>query len=91
MNLHEDNEAFSEFVQLAAETFGLPQVYVEKDYWGRCILIHAQCVAATAIQETDKFVLIQCSYSWVRCGKVFSNISTLVQHEKSSLGNEVKL
>ena len=33
MNLHEDNEAFSEFVQLAAETFGLPQVYVEKDYW----------------------------------------------------------
>lgn len=30
MNLHEDNEAFSEFVQLAAETFGLPQVYVEK-------------------------------------------------------------
>ncbi len=33
MNVHEDNEAFSEFVQLAAETFGLPQVYVEKDYW----------------------------------------------------------
>ena len=33
MNLHEDNEAFSEFVQLTAETFGLPQVYVEKDYW----------------------------------------------------------
>ena len=33
MNLHEDNEAFCEFVQLAAETFGLPQVYVEKDYW----------------------------------------------------------
>ena len=33
MNLHEDNETFPEFVQLAAETFGLPQVYVEKDYW----------------------------------------------------------
>jgi len=33
MNLHEDNEAFSEAVQLTAETIGLPQVYVEKDYW----------------------------------------------------------
>ena len=33
MNLHENNEAFSEFVGLTAETIGLPQVYVEKDYW----------------------------------------------------------
>jgi len=33
MRLHEDPEAFSELVQSAAEAMGLPQVYVEKDYW----------------------------------------------------------
>ncbi|MYB35326.1 MAG: hypothetical protein F4X92_09470 [Gammaproteobacteria bacterium] len=33
MNLHDNKEDFSEFVQVAAETIGLPQVYVEKDYW----------------------------------------------------------
>lgn len=33
MNLHEDNEAFAELVEVAAEFIGLPQVYVEKDYW----------------------------------------------------------
>jgi len=32
MNLHEDGEAFSELVALAAEIIGLPQIYVEKDY-----------------------------------------------------------
>ena len=40
MNLHEGNEALSEFVQLAAENFGLPQVYVEKDYWATKSLKH---------------------------------------------------
>ncbi len=33
MNLHEDDEAFAELVAVTAETIGLPQVYVEKDYW----------------------------------------------------------
>lgn len=33
MKLHEDNEVFSELVAVTAETIGLPQVYVEKDYW----------------------------------------------------------
>jgi len=33
MNLHEDQEAFSELVEVTAATIGLPQVYVEKDYW----------------------------------------------------------
>ena len=33
MNLHEDKEIFDEMVSVAAETIGLPQVYVEKDYW----------------------------------------------------------
>lgn len=33
MNLHDDNEAFSELIEAAAESIGLPQVYVEKDYW----------------------------------------------------------
>lgn len=33
MKLHEDNEVFTELVAVTAETIGLPQVYVEKDYW----------------------------------------------------------
>ena len=33
MNLHEDNDAFSELVAAAAGAIGLPEVYVEKDYW----------------------------------------------------------
>lgn len=33
MNLHEDHEVFAELVAVTAATIGLPQVYVEKDYW----------------------------------------------------------
>lgn len=33
MKLHEDSEAFAELIEVAAESIGLPQVYVEKDYW----------------------------------------------------------
>lgn len=33
MRLHEDTEIFSELVQLTAEAVGLPQIYIEKDYW----------------------------------------------------------
>jgi hypothetical protein len=33
MNLHENTEVFSELVAVAAEAIGLPEVYVEKDYW----------------------------------------------------------
>lgn len=33
MILHEDTEAFSELVSEAAQQIGLPQIYVEKDYW----------------------------------------------------------
>jgi len=33
MNLHEDNDVFAELIEITAETIGLPQVYVEKDYW----------------------------------------------------------
>jgi hypothetical protein len=33
VKLHEDNEVFAELVAVTAETIGLPQVYVEKDYW----------------------------------------------------------
>jgi predicted nucleotidyltransferase component of viral defense system len=33
MNLHEDQDAFSELIQLTAEYIKLPQIYVEKDYW----------------------------------------------------------
>ena len=40
MNLHEDREAFSEFVQVAAEKVGFPQVFVEKDYWVTKALKH---------------------------------------------------
>jgi len=33
MKLHEDSDVFSELVAVTAEKIGLPQVYVEKDYW----------------------------------------------------------
>ena len=40
MNLHDDNESFSELIEAAAESIGLPQVYVEKDYWVTKALKH---------------------------------------------------
>ncbi|VAW99555.1 hypothetical protein MNBD_GAMMA23-1872 [hydrothermal vent metagenome] len=40
MKLHEDNEVFTELVAVTAETIGLPQVYVEKDYWVTKALKH---------------------------------------------------
>jgi predicted nucleotidyltransferase component of viral defense system len=33
MELHDDDELFTELVEVTAETIGLPQLYVEKDYW----------------------------------------------------------
>lgn len=33
MKLHEDKEAFTDLIEAAAQAIGLPQVYVEKDYW----------------------------------------------------------
>lgn len=33
MRLHEEGEVFAELVAVTAETIGLPQIYVEKDYW----------------------------------------------------------
>ena len=33
MNLHQDKEIFAEWIEVTGSTFGLPQVYVEKDYW----------------------------------------------------------
>jgi len=33
MKLHEDNDVFIELIGITAETIGIPQVYVEKDYW----------------------------------------------------------
>ena len=40
MNLHEDVETFSELVEASAALIGLPQVYVEKDYWVTKALKH---------------------------------------------------
>ena len=33
MNLHESPDAFAEFIQTTAQTYSIPEVYVEKDYW----------------------------------------------------------
>jgi hypothetical protein len=33
MELHKDTDVFTELVAVTAETIGLPQVYIEKDYW----------------------------------------------------------
>lgn len=40
MNLHDINEAFAELVAVTVEAIGLPQVYVEKDYWVTKALKH---------------------------------------------------
>lgn len=50
MNLHHDQEAFSELLQATAESIGLPQVYVEKDYWVTKALKHlAQSPHASSV------------------------------------------
>lgn len=50
MNLHNDQEAFSELLQATAESIGLPQVYVEKDYWVTKALKHlAQSPHASSV------------------------------------------
>ena len=33
MNLHEDNEIFAELIEITGNDLGMPQAYVEKDYW----------------------------------------------------------
>ncbi len=33
MKLHEDKDVFAELIAVTAETIGLPQIYIEKDYW----------------------------------------------------------
>ncbi len=40
MRLHEEPEVFAELVAAAAEHIGLPEVYVEKDYWVTRALKH---------------------------------------------------
>ena len=40
MNLHDDSDTFADLVALAAEVFGLPEVYIEKDYWVTHTLKH---------------------------------------------------
>lgn len=40
MNLHKDTEAFAELIEATAQAIGLPQVYVEKDYWVTKALKH---------------------------------------------------
>lgn len=40
MKLHEEPDTFAELVAAAAEQIGLPEVYVEKDYWVTVALMH---------------------------------------------------
>ena len=40
MRLHDDPDTFAELVAFAAERIGLPEVYVEKDYWVTKALKH---------------------------------------------------
>ncbi len=40
MRLHDDPDTFAELVAFAAERIGLPEVYVEKDYWVTNALKH---------------------------------------------------
>ena len=40
MNLHEDSDIFTELVEATATAIGLPQIYIEKDYWVTRALKH---------------------------------------------------
>ena len=40
MKLHEDKDVLEELISFAADTLGLPEVYVEKDYWVTRALKH---------------------------------------------------
>jgi hypothetical protein len=33
LNLHQDKALFKDAVLAASQRFGIPQIYVEKDYW----------------------------------------------------------
>lgn len=39
MNLHDDRDVFEELVIASADSLGLPQAYVEKDYWVTRVLL----------------------------------------------------
>lgn len=52
MRLHEQADVFAELIANAAETIGLPQVYVEKDYW----VTHAlKCLSESGCAEQAIF------------------------------------
>lgn len=40
MNLHENEQLFSEIVAIVAQIIGLPEIYIEKDYWVTKALKH---------------------------------------------------
>ena len=33
MNLHKNKELFSQAIRLTAQRMGIPEIYIEKDYW----------------------------------------------------------
>ncbi len=51
MKLHEDKDVFEELVLTAADSMGLPQAYVEKDYWVTWVLANL-----AASSHCDDFV-----------------------------------
>ena len=38
MNLHENTEVFKDAILAASQRFGIPEIYVEKDYWSTLVL-----------------------------------------------------
>jgi predicted nucleotidyltransferase component of viral defense system len=38
LNLHQNNELFRDAVLAASQRFGIPEIYVEKDYWVTLVL-----------------------------------------------------
>lgn len=33
MKLHENRDVFTEIIEITADEIGLPEIYIEKDYW----------------------------------------------------------
>ena len=40
MNLHIDKEVFKSAVKVTSQRYGIPEIYIEKDYWVTYTLFH---------------------------------------------------
>jgi hypothetical protein len=69
MNLYEDKDVFLELVQTTSQHFGLPEVFVEKDYWVTKALKHL------SESEVSKFLVFKGGTSLSKAHKIIHRFS----------------